>query len=286
MLVDYPVPFWKCTILICADSVAVPSGQPREPCFTRKNRVWHCLICGYATKVKSNIQRHQRVHTGERPYKCDHCGKAFKQTSNLAEHLRLHTGHSDAALHRPLQRTCPSTTKEKPLRRCLVCGYCTTKTSNLRKHQMIHTDERPYPCDRCPKAFKLKHHLVEHIKVHTGRRPFECHVCFMLFADQNNLACHLQVHSWRMPSAGGARLWWWWSRVYVTCTARCVAWKERMELLTFRIDDLKWQSKHGNELLKRAREGIFVLLSHVKTWWRLCRDLSRPLEPMPMYVTN
>uniref|UniRef100_A0A915D5G8 C2H2-type domain-containing protein n=1 Tax=Ditylenchus dipsaci TaxID=166011 RepID=A0A915D5G8_9BILA len=47
----------------------------------------------------------------------------------------------------------------------------------LQQHAIIHTDQKPFACDICSKAFRFKSNLFEHRSVHSGFTPHACPYC-------------------------------------------------------------------------------------------------------------
>ncbi|KAL1485491.1 hypothetical protein MTO96_031912 [Rhipicephalus appendiculatus] len=171
-------------------------------------RPYKCKHCDMAFKQMPHLTEHVRIHTGERPFQCHLCPMNFTQQNALMRHLATHRGRAllpDDALTcteqlLPISRRHGQlhpwvVRKEKYLKRCLVCGYTTPYNQRMQYHQRTHTDERPYKCNQCNKAFRQLGHLNDHIRIHTGERPFQCQLCPMNFSRKNRLMNHLATHS-------------------------------------------------------------------------------------------
>ena len=65
----------------------------------------------------------------------------------------------------------------------------------LKVHNLVHTEEKPYKCDQCEMAIRVKGTLVQHYRRHTNERPYQCDVCNKTFSLRTGLQSHYQIHT-------------------------------------------------------------------------------------------
>lgn len=87
------------------------------------------------------------------------------------------------------------------------CMYCTKefkKPSDLVRHIRIHTQEKPYKCSHCFRAFAVKSTLTAHTRAtHLGVKQFQCPTCQHLFSTRGSLKVHMRIHTGDKPYTCG-----------------------------------------------------------------------------------
>lgn len=68
------------------------------------------------------------------------------------------------------------------------------RKEHLDQHMRGHSDERPFKCSVCNKAFKRNEHLTRHFVIHSGDKNFSCNICHKAFSRKDHLNKHTQTH--------------------------------------------------------------------------------------------
>ena len=198
-----------------------------------------CTYCGMWVQSPSKLLEHERTHTGTKPYACTLCGKTFARKGDVTSHARIHTGErphacsvcgrrftqkGDAAVHERTQHP------GKEPHGCSVCGRRFDEKSEATKHERIHagdqlpsqphacgkwchkptflppdSEDRPFACSVCGKAFGHKHHVVRHERTHNPdpdqpkERTHICDVCGKGCRDNRDLERHGRTHTGDRP---------------------------------------------------------------------------------------
>ncbi|EPQ01451.1 Zinc finger protein 791 [Myotis brandtii] len=84
---------------------------------------------------------------------------------------------------------------------CILEEKCEDHDSEdqCEHHEMNLSEEKPYECKQCGKAFRSLKSSRVHERTHSGEKPYECTECGKIFGYSSSLHKHLKTHSRDKP---------------------------------------------------------------------------------------
>ncbi|XP_065365344.1 zinc finger protein 808-like [Calliphora vicina] len=121
----------------------------------RKGKIYpvenKCAICNKKFSFQKELVNHSKhTHPNDKTFKCLYCSTVFSKLKSVTTHFKR--SHSKS-------------------RKTIFCEYCGMSFFTrflLERHRRSHTEQRPYSCNQCDKAYKYKRNLCVHMRTHSN----------------------------------------------------------------------------------------------------------------------
>ncbi|KAG5271053.1 hypothetical protein AALO_G00175330 [Alosa alosa] len=153
-----------------------------------KATTYKCSYCPLLFSKKEGLLVHELKHKKKTPYRCHGCGLYFTQGGSLKRHLRLNrcvnlNSSERKAMPHTMKRVMKTAVKTSDG----TLGECYVKLVDIYKRDPVSPSNI---CNICNKVFKLRAQYNSHMKTHSNEKPFKCKDCDKAFKYSWNLNRH------------------------------------------------------------------------------------------------
>lgn len=181
---------------------------------------FECKICKMIFSSGHELEEHERHHlTSATEFECTECGQSFLGSDAFRQHHCSRQQHAkmDNKYVNPLAKTSPTypapgeeeevDVTGEDLYYCPVCSMQFSSKSSLLEHQnKEHSNEKPFKCELCGKAFALRMYLKNHERRHRQKfaaqkttelteNKLKCAQCHIKFSTAQDLSLHMRLHA-------------------------------------------------------------------------------------------
>lgn len=129
---------------------------------------YQCWACDKRFSCHSQMKNHEVVHSDEKPFICEVCNRGFRRKYDMKRHVQLIHKMQATEESRIYTTRQANSDHNQTMFDCTVCQKQFTCLSHLRNHEVVHSEERPFKCSFCDKAFRRKYDKNRHVALVHG----------------------------------------------------------------------------------------------------------------------
>ncbi|XP_045507792.1 zinc finger protein 672-like [Colias croceus] len=174
---------------------------------TKSDKAHICEICGLVLEDSEHLQEHyDQKHV--KKYTCYYCGRMYKGEISFEMHIKKHEMHMNK---NEIQEKPKKASKRKHT--CTQCNKDFVDERSLLWHNRLHTNERPYPCKVCGRAFVSLNRRNQHAVCAHSAPARRCPLCPALFhlrsmVNTHIKKVHLNAHKRRNRTSKHQNVYW------------------------------------------------------------------------------